>query len=449
MKKLLLTSLLFGLLTLVSCQPPLVAPTVTLNLSTLTPIAGTELTLTATASDNVKQVEFFVDTTSLGIDSQAPYELILTANQVVAGNKSFKAVATDAANNSSQSVVDVTITSTDTTPPTVALSINPAVLIAGTAATLTAVVTDDTGIAQVEFFDGTTSLGIDTTEPFEQALAPAQVIAGQKTFKAIATDIGSNTAEASVDVTVQPEGTIPVVMTLTSSNLNPVEGEAFTLTAEIDNDENVKTVSFTLSDGNLLKDDFVAPYTLEVSGDQFAAGDKTIIVTAKNANNEIIAEASLTLTIAPNSISDISFTVKLKDIEVLGTSIGETPNTLQLVGSIKALLRDANTGVFDVQNLINLGSNSQLVINDIPFDAISKVLTSSNLPDLPDNVLHFIINLAERDGPFLSNPFALEVFDVAVVDLLKTTADAPFEVNRIVETPQGDKIKIFFEIVKN
>jgi hypothetical protein len=448
MKKLLLTSLLFGLLTLVSCQPPLVAPTVTLNLSTLTPIAGTELTLTATASDNVKQVEFFVDTTSLGIDSEVPYELILTANQVVAGNKSFKAVATDAANNSSQSVVDVTITSTDTTPPTVALSIKPVVLIAGTAATLTAVVNDDTGIAQVEFFDGTTSLGVDTTEPFEQALAPAQVIAGQKTFKAIATDIGSNTAEASVDVTVQPEGTIPVVMTLTSSNPNPVAGgDAITLIAEIDNQDVTAVVFF---DGDLFLDsDQTAPFELVIPGNALVEGIKNFKAQALDGEDVLIAEASLTLTVAPNPnpISDISFTVKLKDIEVLGTSIGETPNTLQLIGSIKAQLRDANAAVLDTENFIGLGLTAPpLVINDTPFVAISKVLTSS---DLPDNLLHITINLAERDGQFRRNPFTLEEFDVAVVDLLKTTAAAPFEVNTIAETSQGDKIKIFFEIVKN
>lgn len=71
----------------------------------------------------------------------------------------------------------------------------------GLAVNLAATATDTDGtVAKVEFFDGTTKLGEDTTSPYTFSWTPAT--AGSHTIKAVATDNGGATGEASVTVTV-------------------------------------------------------------------------------------------------------------------------------------------------------------------------------------------------------------------------------------------------------
>ena len=75
-------------------------------------MSGT-VTLNATASDNVgvTQVQFFVDnsTTALGTDSTSPYSASCNTATVANGVHTVKAVASDAAGNSTTSTVNVTV----------------------------------------------------------------------------------------------------------------------------------------------------------------------------------------------------------------------------------------------------------------------------------------------------------------------------------------------------
>lgn len=90
--------------------------------------AGSSITLTATASDSdgtISKVEFFRGSTSLGVDTSAPYSV--TWNNVAAGSYSLTAVATDNANATKQSAaVNITVSggsSGDTTAPSVPASL--------------------------------------------------------------------------------------------------------------------------------------------------------------------------------------------------------------------------------------------------------------------------------------------------------------------------------------
>ncbi len=464
MKKILQIGLLLGLLSLAACQPSgdTIAPAVSLSLSNPTPIAGTALTLSAVASDNIgiKQVEFFANETSLSVDTEAPYELLLTAAQVSAAITSFKAVASDAAGNTSQAVAEVSITSDDTTPPLISLSVSPSVLIAGTAATLSALTDDDTFVSQVEFFDGTTSLGTDITEPFEQALTAEQVTEGSKAFRAVATDTGNNTAEAVLEVTVKPAGTVPVIMTLTSSNPNPVVGKDFKLTAEIDNNDEVEFVKFFRNDASLSFsfDNDGEPYDTKVRGNDLVEGEVTFTAKAFKEGVQVgsvpvpdilIAEASLTLTIAPAPPNpNVSFTVKVKDIKILAKSADETDNALEINGVLSAqFVNDTNT-VLDDTTFIDIARDAApLTLSDTTtFSAISKQLDGTNLAG---NKIRININLFERDRFVDRSSFGAKEIGVPVSDLLNTTAAAPFVNDTTLETAEGDSIKISFEIFKN
>lgn len=100
-------------------------------------------------------------------------------------------------------------------PPTVSI-FNPAagaVFTAPAAFTLEATAADDGTVAKVEFFQGATKLGEDTTTPFTQAVANLQ--AGSYSFTAVATDnSGSATTSSAVGITVVTTPTAPSLFNL-------------------------------------------------------------------------------------------------------------------------------------------------------------------------------------------------------------------------------------------
>src|SRR5690606_22492715 len=91
-------------------QPPTVSLTAPAAGSSFT--AGSNITLSANASDSdgtVTQVEFFQGSTSLGVDTSAPYSI--TWSNVAAGNYTLKAVATDDDNAvASSATANITVT---------------------------------------------------------------------------------------------------------------------------------------------------------------------------------------------------------------------------------------------------------------------------------------------------------------------------------------------------
>jgi plastocyanin len=156
------------------------------------------ITFSATASDNgsVTKVEFFSDGNLIGTDMDAPYSLTAT---LAAGTHSITAKATDNAGASTTSAaVSITVQAVANQPPAVTLT-NPlgGPFPAPVSIVLRATATDSDGtIAQVEFFNGTTSLGVDTTQPYE--LAQNDLPAGLYMFSAVATDNSGARATSEV-----------------------------------------------------------------------------------------------------------------------------------------------------------------------------------------------------------------------------------------------------------
>jgi chitodextrinase len=93
-------------------------------------------------------------------------------------------------------------------PPSVSLTApaNGATFNAGSNITVSANASDSDGsVAKVEFFRGTTSLGVDTSAPYSVVFANAA--AGSYTLKAVATDnAGAATTSATVSITVNTSG---------------------------------------------------------------------------------------------------------------------------------------------------------------------------------------------------------------------------------------------------
>ncbi|HET7901327.1 MAG TPA: Ig-like domain-containing protein, partial [Candidatus Nanopelagicales bacterium] len=166
-------------------------------------------TISANASDDkaVAQVEFFVDGSSVGVDTSAPYSVSWNAS--APGPHSITAVATDtAAKTTTSTPVSVTVPAPDTTDPTVSITSPAAGSIPFGATTINATASDNKGVAKVEFFVDGTSVGVDTTAPYSASWNA--IVTGSHTLTAVATDTSNNTGSATpVVVTVQADGTPP------------------------------------------------------------------------------------------------------------------------------------------------------------------------------------------------------------------------------------------------
>lgn len=166
------------------------------------------ITITADAADgdgSVSLVEFFNGGTKLGEDATAPYSYDWTG--VISGSYSLTVKATDnAATTTTSAAVAISVTNVDNATPTVVITspsdnaaVAPAVPL-----TLNATASDTDGvIAKVEFFDGATLLGEDTTAPYSFTIAA--LASGAHTFTAKATDNDAGmTTSSIVNVTGDP-----------------------------------------------------------------------------------------------------------------------------------------------------------------------------------------------------------------------------------------------------
>lgn len=183
-------------------QPPAVQLTAPVN---NTRVSG-RVTLVATATDNVgvTRVEFFEGTTSLGVATQAPWQLEVDTATWSDGLKSLTARARDAAGNSTTSdivVVIIGMSGVDVAPPVVTVTAPTAGAETGSQVSFTAEATDDIGVVRVEFEVDGALVSTDTGSPYEasSALQP-----GAHTVVAIAHDAaGKSTRSAAVTFTVR------------------------------------------------------------------------------------------------------------------------------------------------------------------------------------------------------------------------------------------------------
>jgi hypothetical protein len=173
------------------------------------------VTLTANASDSdgtVAKVEFFRDSTKLGEDTAAPYELVWIGPAT--GAYALTAVATDNDGLTALSnLANLSVVNPANTPPAVSLTApaNNATFSAGSNITLTANASDTDGtISKVEFFQGITKLGEDPTAPY--SFIWNGVSAGNYSITAKATDNDAGTTtSAAAAIRVQLTGNVSLV----------------------------------------------------------------------------------------------------------------------------------------------------------------------------------------------------------------------------------------------
>jgi peptidoglycan/xylan/chitin deacetylase (PgdA/CDA1 family) len=130
---------------------------------------------------------------------------IYSGQFTVTGTTTVKYFSTDRAGNAE--TVKTQLIQIDTTAPTVSIT-QPASgssVTRGTTVTIVASASDSgSGIAKVDFFDGSTKIGTATTSPYQFAWNTGTATLGTHTLTAVATDTAGNTkTSTAVTVTVQ------------------------------------------------------------------------------------------------------------------------------------------------------------------------------------------------------------------------------------------------------
>jgi len=190
-------------------NPPTVSITSPISGATFT--APASVTISASASDSdgtVTQVQFYQGSTLLGTDTSSPYSYAW--NSVGQGSYSLTAVATDNGGATTTSTaVNITVNPAGNNPPTVSITapVGGATFTAPASITINASASDSDGtVTQVQFYQGSTLLGTDTSSPYSYAWN--SVAAGSYSLTARATDDdgATTTSSPAVNITVSGGG---------------------------------------------------------------------------------------------------------------------------------------------------------------------------------------------------------------------------------------------------
>jgi uncharacterized delta-60 repeat protein len=283
--------------------PDTTPPTISLSSDASNVVTASTIKLTATAADNVgvTKVVFFEGTTKIGEDLSAPFEqnvdFLITDN----GSKTYTAKALDAANNATSSdpigvVVNIP-PGPDIVPPTISLSSDTNNVKTASTIKLTAAATDNVGVNKVEFFDGATKLGEDSSAPYEQSVDLTATNNGTKSYTSKAFDAANNSASSDpVTVTIAIDAQAPKVTLNTPKTTITTVGQII-VTADASDDIGVTRVEFYRGTAKLSQDTS-APYELSVPYAIADNGTQSFSAKAYDAVGNVTQSSPLVITIA-------------------------------------------------------------------------------------------------------------------------------------------------------
>jgi Bacterial Ig domain len=211
--------------------PDTTAPTVTLTFNKLIYKIGDVGSTNITATDNVGgsgvvRVEMWVNGVKQFEQAGSTYSSSGAIPDQPESAATYVAKAVDGAGNVGESSPLVVIL--DKTPPTVSLSSSSLNVTAAGNITLTASASDTNGLEKVEFYDGATKLGEDTTAPYTQGVNLTNANNGSRVYTAKAFDRAGNvqtSSAASVTVSIPS-----AALTSSSTSLSAAAAQPVTLT---------------------------------------------------------------------------------------------------------------------------------------------------------------------------------------------------------------------------
>ncbi|MEO8471864.1 MAG: Ig-like domain-containing protein [Chryseolinea sp.] len=327
--------------------PPVVSITAPSNNASFA--QGATITITANASDSdgsISRVEFFDGTTKIGESLTSPYSFKWTGATV--GTHSITARVTDNVNNiTTSAAITITLTGPANISPTVSITSpnNNATSPAGKAITINATAADTNGtVAKVEFFDGATKLGEDTSSPYTFAWINPTV--GTHTLSAKATDnqAGVTTATAvviNITAVIPTSNKTPnVSITSPVNSSNHSAGTSLTISAlASDADGTVAKVEF-FDGANKLGEDTSSPHSFLWASPAVGVHTLTAKATDNSGGFAISANVSVTIVVsltpgAANNPPTVSITSPANGATFeAGQNITFTANASDIDGSV-------------------------------------------------------------------------------------------------------------------
>lgn len=297
--------------------PPVVGLTAPTNGAAFAAPANIALAAAASDSDgSISLVEFLQNGNVIGTTNASPYSM--TWSNVAAGAYTLVARATDNRSAvSTSSPINIMVTPPNV-PPVVAL-VAPSTgsaFAAPATISLAATATDSDGtVAKVDFFEGATLIGTDSTAPY--TLNWSNVAAGTYSLSARATDSsGAVASSAAVAVIVNQNSAPTVTLTSPGAPATYYAPATVVLTASAsDNDGTVARVEFY--QGSVLIGTATShPYS--VSWSSVPAGTYTLTAKAFDDLGASASSNSIQVTVNPLSVA---ISVPLDGASVAGDSI--------------------------------------------------------------------------------------------------------------------------------
>ncbi len=264
----------------------------------------------------------------------------------------------------------ITVQAVQQAPPTVAIT-NPAdnTTVTGPASVLVeATASASNGsITQVEFFDGTISLGVDTSSPFSTT---ANLNVGQHSLTAKATDSsGASTVSIPVAITVQTPQNVPPLVAITSPTNNTTLTVADNITIEASataNGGSITQVEFFDGAISLVVDN-TSPYSTTTN---LTAGTHSLTAKATDSNGATTISDPVTVTVNAGGGTKIDDPIPQKiqkgdltiDLQIIADG---------LVSPLGMAVPDDSSGRFFVYDqiglvqIVNGGTNTEGTLLDV------------------------------------------------------------------------------------
>lgn len=281
-------------------------------------------------------------------------------------------------------VVDTTVPVVSIVSPAAASSLSGSV-------TLSANATDNVAVSKVDFYQGTTLIGTDTTAPYTTLWDTTTAINGAYTLKAIATDSATNTAtSATIAVTVDNtivDTTAPIV-----SMSAPIAGATLsgstTLSATASDNVAVTGVDF-YQDTTLIGTSTTAPYTVTWNTTAVANGPYTLKAIARDVAGNSATSTTIAVTVTNTTVDTTAPTVTMTSPaggSVLSGTVTLTADASDNVGVTKVnlyvgstLMASDTTAPYTATWNTTASTNSTFGLKAIAYDAAGNTTTSPSV----------------------------------------------------------------------
>jgi uncharacterized protein (DUF2141 family) len=333
-------------------QVPTVSLTSPSNGATFTAPATISLAANANDADgSIAKVDFYQGSTLIGTDTTSPYSF--TWSNVAAGTYSLTARATDNAGGvGTSATVSVTVNSSTNAPPSVSItSPTPGASFTAPAnITIQASASDTDGtISKVDFYQGSTLLGTDTTSPY--SFTWSNVPAGSYSLTARATDNGNSVQTSSaVTVTVSTAtNQLPTVSITspTSGASYPAPGSVTIDATASDSDGTIVGVDF-YQGSTLIGTDTTSPYSATWSNVPAGTYSLTAVARDNAGGSKTSSAVSITVTgggLAPWTSADVGSPA------LSGSASSPSPGSFSVTGAGADIWANADQFQFVYQQI--------------------------------------------------------------------------------------------------